>query len=1626
MDKEKELDNLLKEKLQNQIKPSPEFELKVIRMAEKEKQKVLEEREKNQTQFTKANMQEKIPNKKKEKSHRLNFMFAKVLSMAAAIVIVFTLGMNIKNAPFVAQEQNANLISIKAIKPINLDSGTIANNTEFIIQAEGENLNTEAIQKSIYVDPPLDYTIEKTLNLNEFKLTFKQNIPANTIVKLQYIKNQITEDSWAYQTSNKLSVTRTFPAHITDEVEKTNVIEIELSHANVENFENNVTISPSTKGTWKHIGNIWRFTPKSGLKENQKYTVKINKGIKAGKEQLKDDYIFSFYVGNQEESTNQTSITFDNIVTAKTDELAKITCNNFGEEKTAIKKVEIAKFANIEDFIEYVEFKNYSKATKQGEYEVKQVISNDYDEYLEFKNTLPKGYYVAKVKNTKGRELFDCPIQISDISAYAMETERDVLVWVAKGNELAKNISVKYLDKEIKTDNDGIAKFEGIGDSSEKVKYARINNELVIGIYNFSKGAYPNGYIYTDRPLYKNTDTINIWGFVPRKLFIDKIEDEFYLQLGKEQKQKISVDNNGNFTYKMQLENHINSEDEYLTLYYKDKQIAGKNILIQNYELQNYTYEVITDKKYAKAGETIEFSVKVKHITGLVVPNKSVAITMGENYKDIQKTGEDGIAHFKVKIAEANKESDTLIDYQEIGIYNGDETEYTNAETNLELAVIPRSTYTEIEDSEDEKYKITIHKLDLSKNTNVSWDAKELYNGTYETKVDVRLREETRNRIITGYSYNEYTKQNEPEYTYEEEQDNYTNIKTVTSKNGIVEVNNSEFKIKKNTENTDYFYYIEFLYKDTEGKQVKEFTYYKDNNKNNPGDQEGYYSTNDGVEGEANSDRIHEIGYDNYLDKNYEMYRYFLKKEYKSYNIGEKIEFSLSESTKEKYTEIENKGKLLTIAFKENISDTKVINESKFSHEFTEKDFPSFKITSAYFINGKFYRMPIEYFNFDQEKRKVDVEITPDKEQYKPGDTVNLNIKTTNSGKPVQTNVNISVANEAVFEIQDEELNIIEEIYKNKNYAAYSYSSYLDYILAPAEGGAGGGVDMVRANFADTAHFELISTDKNGNAKVAFKLPDNVTTYRVTAHAVNEDLYLGVNTKKITSKIDFFIQSTEPRGIKTTDDVVLNATAISDTKYDVDYEFTIKETKKKLTAKGKSNNITTGNFGKLPFVTYHAIIKGTHGSQTDSIEYEFKVVESVQEVYKKTTVNIQNSTKIKPSKNPIVLELYSKKMKKYVEYMEFIESTQNERLDTQIAYNKVQELKEKYYGEKSIPNQIQMYLYKDEETYLKNLRSGKKDLVLTALTKYFAKNYMPYLQEEISNDDNVFEYYLIAAAEGKPVLEDLKYLKEEKDITNYSKLMVTLGLEFIGDYSDAKELYTSINLTQEQAQKYKSIVAIIETFINKQNATKIIDELIKNKPADEYLRFAILSYFQNNSIDIGKEETIKVKTSKGEKTVSINGLKVETLTLNNKDLSEITFETDSENIIASYYYKTLLENIEDENIKKDITIKGSGELKKGNTVYININFEGKYEGEVNVALPNGLRLAKNYNIYDENAKYYIQNNNIDCITIYKFKNCKSIKLPLIAINEGKYKFENIVSYVDGVYHISNSIDLKIK
>lgn len=121
------------------------------------------------------------------------------------------------------------------------------------------------------------------------------------------------------------------------------------------------------------------------------------------------------------------------------------------------------------------------------------------------------------------------------MNSYVTNTENDILVWVADENGIASNIKIKYENEEKTTNSEGIAKFTS--DTTETIKYLKIGNtenKLIVGVYNYNKELYySNSYIYTDRTLYKSTDTINIWGFVPKAIYGNDLQDEFYISYFK-------------------------------------------------------------------------------------------------------------------------------------------------------------------------------------------------------------------------------------------------------------------------------------------------------------------------------------------------------------------------------------------------------------------------------------------------------------------------------------------------------------------------------------------------------------------------------------------------------------------------------------------------------------------------------------------------------------------------------------------------------------------------------------------------------------------------------------------------------------------------------------------------------------------------------------------------------------------------------------------------------------------------------------------------------------------------------------------------------------------------------------
>jgi uncharacterized protein YfaS (alpha-2-macroglobulin family) len=224
---------------------------------------------------------------------------------------------------------------------------------------------------------------------------------------------------------------------------------------------------------------------------------------------------------------------------------------------------------------------------------------------------------------------------------------------------------------------------------------------------------------------------------------------------------------------------------------------------------------------------------------------------------------------------------------------------------------------------------------------------------------------------------------------------------------------------------------------------------------------------------------------------------------------------------------------------------------------------------AATFIGAKhqFYSQS-KVLKVSPEEHFLNLTVTSDKTQYKPGDTAKYVIKATDAnGKPAkQTEISLALVDESIFAIRpDTAYNIKKFFYSQKPNCVLTACSF------PEEysGGPNKIEPRMRHDFKDTAAWlPNLVTDDNGIASASIKLPDNLTTWRATVRAIDMNTNVGDGIQKVVSTQDIIVRLALPRfftqgdeGIitaivhnysKTPQDIVLNLNASKNIKINKD------------------------------------------------------------------------------------------------------------------------------------------------------------------------------------------------------------------------------------------------------------------------------------------------------------------------------------------------------------------------------------------------------------------------------------------------------------------------------------------
>ncbi|MCK4667179.1 hypothetical protein KAU33_10540, partial [Candidatus Dependentiae bacterium] len=173
--------------------------------------------------------------------------------------------------------------------------------------------------------------------------------------------------------------------------------------------------------------------------------------------------------------------------------------------------------------------------------------------------------------------------------------------------------------------------------------------------------------------------------------------------------------------------------------------------------------------------------------------------------------------------------------------------------------------------------------------------------------------------------------------------------------------------------------------------------------------------------------------------------------------------------------------------------------------------------------NGKDLGKPEFYSGYsqvsiDSSQYKLNITISSDKEHYEPGDNVELEVTVQDAeGFPVESELCVSIVDKGVLSLVGYKLPDPYYFFWKKRPLDVKTVSTLNDVLGrqkyqeKGEDPGGGGDEssfgsvVVRKNFKESTYYTaFLNTDKNGNATVSFKLPDNLTTFK--AMIVAEDI----------------------------------------------------------------------------------------------------------------------------------------------------------------------------------------------------------------------------------------------------------------------------------------------------------------------------------------------------------------------------------------------------------------------------------------------------------------------------------------------------------------------------------------
>ncbi|HEY3367161.1 MAG TPA: Ig-like domain-containing protein [Symbiobacteriaceae bacterium] len=1319
------------------------------------------------------------------------------------------------------------------LTPVTADVAGVDVATAFRLTAV-KAIAAETVKKHLTVQPAVELRVEKADLLGkEYKITPAGSLEAGRIYNFRLATDPLSRPyQWSFQTKANFRILGTLPRNQATGVPVNTGIEINFSHDSYADLNDSFTTSPAAEGRFERHKKTVAFVPKNPLQPGTVYTVTVKKGLgqqdASGK--LDTDYVFAFETQPEGSAQRQSWFYVPQDVQEFPAADAPYFQVGYDKNTSGVQAgVKVWRYGDAGAFIgallkveDVPWWANYNRSKYAEEPTgLNQVASftselktftNMGGTYLMFPDKLPGGYYLAQI--AMGDQTRQVRFQVTDLASFVAVTSTKTLVWLHDLSTKApvKNATVTFAGASAVSDADGVAALTTPPEvASPKSKSGTFLiaktagaelKEAVVDAYpswyyesGAQTGAHYWRYLYADRSLYKPDDVVNIWGVLrPRDATVqpaDKVTVQatrwdirgFADQPIPLAKADLPVQD-GIYTGALKLTG-FRPGNYTLEVRLGDEVVSSTWFEVQTYTKPAYTVTVTPDRNALFADDTMQFQVQAAFFEGTPVPNLKLnySASIGKESGGEVITGQDGTG---------------TITYQPTGYSNG--------------YGWPQTTYLHVHATTPEAGEITAQTTVAVFPSTIAMDAetKAVDNGTgkNEGTVTVSLRKVRLDQINAGLPI-------WPDSNWKgDPADGLTVSGSVIEQNWIRDDDGEEYDfinkvvVKKYRYRPDPRTVLTFTgVTDSGGQLVRRFPI-------QPDKQYQIDLTTRDTKGHYLSRQAYLYGGQYH---NPDAYHYW----YLDSGTANQWQWRLDEDAtfviKENQAPVPDRPRsFLFLTARFGLQSFAVQDKAAFTTRLKPEDLPNTNVAGVYFDGRQYHYTGSRSLAVDPNEKALKVTVTTDKADYRPGDTVTLSVQTLGRrGKPASARVNLNLVDEALYALRDQSVNLLNGLYGTNQVPSgilqWNVSHKVPLPGSGAEkGGDGGGV---RADFRDAVFFQTVTTDAGGKATASFKVPDNLTSWRLTYHAVNTGtMEAASGTQPVLVKLPFFV------------DLVLGGSYLSGDKPVValrsygtalksgdQVQYTVKLEGPKAEVQewqksGKAFTPVTLPLPKLPAGTYKLTARSTApGGLTDAIAQSFTVVDSYLTQNKVDFYLLGTETKVAGAAAGLTtLTFTDYDRSRYLQLLGQLRWQWGNRVEQKLSRTVAGALLKQYFDQQdrwaeagldlmayqTATGSVAILPYADGELKLSalaaDLAAGRLDRA--GLTKYF----QTVLDDPKSGREEVTLALYGLAAVDEPVLPAILQMLKLKDLKLNERLYLALAAARAGALEDARPVYYGI------------------------------------------------------------------------------------------------------------------------------------------------------------------------------------------------------------------------------------------